>query len=181
MSHLIARILLSMLMLPLAAVLYIAALFGVIELLGYRSDEFAFYFSGFAVWAFMGAYWWLLWRRMVKFTPQRILQSIGAVGGGLAAGVAVGFALSGVDDTFGIFMGTVTAPLIWLLGTIFVWRETPAERMARLGGGENAVACPQCGYNLTGLSESRCPECGRTYTLNQLFDAQPSRTIEEVA
>ena len=23
--------------------------------------------------------------------------------------------------------------------------------------------CPQCGYNLTGLAQNRCPECGREF------------------
>lgn len=31
--------------------------------------------------------------------------------------------------------------------------------------------CPACGYNLSGLSQSRCPECGREYTLEQLWTA----------
>jgi hypothetical protein len=28
--------------------------------------------------------------------------------------------------------------------------------------------CPQCGYCLIGLSERRCPECGRTFTVEEL-------------
>lgn len=28
--------------------------------------------------------------------------------------------------------------------------------------------CPTCGYNLTGLTENRCPECGRQFELKQL-------------
>lgn len=181
MSHLIARILLAVLMMPLAGVVYLVASAGMMWVRNFWRGEFAFYFAGLATWAFMGAYWWLLWRGMVKFTGQRIIRSLGAVVLGLVGGIAAGFAVLGVDDVFGVFVGSITAPLIWLVGTIFAWRETPAERGARLGGGENAVACPQCGYNLTGLSESRCPECGRTYTLNELFDSQPSRTIEEIA
>lgn len=30
------------------------------------------------------------------------------------------------------------------------------------------LPCPKCGYNLTGLREARCPECGATYTLDEL-------------
>lgn len=28
--------------------------------------------------------------------------------------------------------------------------------------------CPECGYNMRGLSEAKCPECGAQFTLDQL-------------
>ncbi len=28
--------------------------------------------------------------------------------------------------------------------------------------------CPQCGYNMRGLTEAKCPECGAVFTLDQL-------------
>jgi rubrerythrin len=39
------------------------------------------------------------------------------------------------------------------------------------------VSCPSCGYNLTGLNEARCPECGAKFTLDELFAAQPRETV----
>ena len=78
---------------------------------------------------------------------------------------------------FGDFVGSATAPLLWIVATIFVWRETAAERAARIDStGRDAVVCPTCGYNLTGLKEPRCPECGTQFTLDQLLASQPSRT-----
>lgn len=29
--------------------------------------------------------------------------------------------------------------------------------------------CPTCGYNLTGLIEHRCPECGKTFDLEKII------------
>jgi hypothetical protein len=70
---------------------------------------------------------------------------------------------------------TVLAPLLWLIATVLIWRETPAERGRRLhAAGRSGVSCPTCGYNLTGLSESRCPECGTRFTLDELMAAQPA-------
>jgi hypothetical protein len=37
----------------------------------------------------------------------------------------------------------------------------------------STVVCPLCGYNLTGLRQAACPECGDTFTLDQLAAAQP--------
>lgn len=35
--------------------------------------------------------------------------------------------------------------------------------------------CPICGYNMRGLSEPNCPECGSRFTWNEIFD--PTRRI----
>ncbi|MDB5303490.1 MAG: hypothetical protein JWM97_1039, partial [Phycisphaerales bacterium] len=43
------------------------------------------------------------------------------------------------------------------------------------------VVCPTCGYNLTGLTATRCPECGSQFTLDELMAAQPGREGEELS
>jgi rubrerythrin len=59
---------------------------------------------------------------------------------------------------------------------VFIWRETAQERVARLKtAGVDTIVCSVCGYNMTGLKEARCPECGVQYTLDQLYASQPSR------
>ncbi|MCA9255136.1 MAG: hypothetical protein KDA33_05835, partial [Phycisphaerales bacterium] len=35
---------------------------------------------------------------------------------------------------------------------------------------EQEIVCPLCEYNLRGLSEARCPECGSEYTWAELQD-----------
>jgi hypothetical protein len=37
---------------------------------------------------------------------------------------------------------------------------------------EKDLLCPLCGYNLRGLTESRCPECGFKFQWQELFDAE---------
>jgi hypothetical protein len=40
-----------------------------------------------------------------------------------------------------------------------------------------ALHCPNCDYNLTGLTENRCPECGSEFDLDELRDiAYPKAT-----
>ncbi len=90
--------------------------------------------------------------------------------------MAAVFMRGGDIGSFTMFIGGVLAMLFWLFVTVFLWRETTAERAARVGGaGSSAVTCPTCGYNLTGLAEARCPECGTRFTLDELLASQPAR------
>lgn len=34
--------------------------------------------------------------------------------------------------------------------------------------------CPNCGYNVTGLSTQRCPECGKEFDLDKLREPSPA-------
>jgi hypothetical protein len=96
--------------------------------------------------------------------------------GALLAGIVVGIlgvAITGFEG-FGAFIGGIFAISLWLIATVLIWRETPAERAKRISAsGRSTVTCPTCGYNLTGLSESRCPECGSKFTLDELLASQP--------
>ncbi|MCC7290726.1 MAG: hypothetical protein IT449_01540 [Phycisphaerales bacterium] len=49
--------------------------------------------------------------------------------------------------------------LVWRNGYVKGWRA------AR----EAPPMCPACGYQMTGLKQCRCPECGRDYTLDELW------------
>lgn len=53
------------------------------------------------------------------------------------------------------------AVLVWRDGYIRGWH---AARHV-------APTCPKCGYNLSGLTQTRCPECGCEYTLERLWQA----------
>ena len=72
-----------------------------------------------------------------------------------------------------ILLGGGVVPIVWVLGTVIVWRETPDERIARLAAIGATVVCPLCGYNMAGLKTAVCPECGSAFTLDQLVAAQP--------
>ena len=40
--------------------------------------------------------------------------------------------------------------------------------------------CPDCGYVMVGLSESRCPECGARFTLDELVRRQDYHLLRSV-
>jgi len=126
--------------------------------------------------------WWLVWRRAVVWTPVRRIRT-----GLLAALVAIApFApIVPRTDIEWIDAIVVMTPLmilgIWFAGTARVWRLAPGEMPAGQRGtlamlsadgiGPDApitVPCGKCDYDLRGLREARCPECGWTTTLDDL-------------
>jgi hypothetical protein len=172
MSRLVARILLAMLMFPLAVMLYALTV----------AVEEMILAAGGVTWAGVATYWCLLWRSSIRWTSARVRGTLVAAGGAVVVGGGVAFVISGAfvrgGDAAGfiLFLGGVLAILLWLFATVFLWRETTAERAARVGAtGTSTVTCPACGYNLTGLTDARCPECGGQFTLNELLAAQPAR------
>jgi hypothetical protein len=188
MSRLVARILLSVFMFPLGVIVYVLVfVVGAETLRGNRyspgGETELFLASGAATWAFVAAYWCLLWRSSVRWDSRRVvgtgLGAAGALGGGLFAGLCASVLVPRSGSGFGAFIGGVLAIVLWLIATVVIWRETPAERAQRVrGSSRSAITCPTCGYNLTGLSESRCPECGSKFTLDELLALQNKVEVE---
>ncbi len=182
MSQLIARILLTILIFP-ATVLFYCVAFLLIERLLVRDDEAAVVITALLSSAFMIAYWCLIWRRTIAWTPQRVGRTFAALGGAAAAGGVIGAPLLWLypgEQWVAAFLGIACGSVVWIIMTIFVWRETTDERAQRLRGARDAVVCPSCGYNLTGLAATRCPECGKQYTIDELLAEQPTRAGAEV-
>jgi hypothetical protein len=138
------------------------------------------------VYTFIGAYWVLLWRGVVRWTRRRVgltlLATLGSIGCGVFVGVMC-VALNGqMPPPIGILFGGGVVPIVWTVATVVLWRETPAERVARLtAGGAPPAACPLCGYSLVGLRECRCPECGATFTIDQLLAANVPAAVPQAA
>ena len=179
MSHLIARLLLSMLVFPLGGLVYTITVVVYFSRGGYGDDE-AWIVAGAVCWAFVAAYWILLWRSAVRWEGRVGTTLAAAIICGIV-GAVVGVICNMIERGFGAFAGTTSTILLWLVATCFIWRESPTERAQRLGSsGRDSVVCPTCGYNLTGLKEPRCPECGSEFTLDQLLASQPSRAAAEL-
>ncbi|MGQ9650526.1 MAG: hypothetical protein ACUVXJ_10485 [Phycisphaerae bacterium] len=173
MTNLLARILLSIMVLPLAVVVYLAVLLVFVR----DKDETAFTIATLFTAVFVAGYWLMLWRRSVQWTSARRNLTVAASVGCLVAGAVAGYVAMNIADisdiTFGVFAGGLLATVVWLPITIIIWRETPAERAERIcQSASDVLFCPRCGYNMTGLQLARCPECGVQFTLNELFAAQ---------
>jgi hypothetical protein len=177
MSRLIARLILAMLILPVSGALFVFLFF--VFVIGPAAPTIGtLLFLWGTIYLFVAAYWLLLWRSLVRWTPTRILYTTLATTLAPIVGVLFGIVLPevtrGLPREPAALVAGGTVPIIWVLATVLIWRETSAERIDRLAReGRETVSCPNCGYNLTGLSEARCPECGSRFTLDQLVRAQP--------
>jgi hypothetical protein len=182
MSRLVSRILLAVLMLPAAALIYLITYLASFRAFGYSSGRpMAGVLSGASMWVFVGLFWFGLWRGSVRWTSNRVLWTFLAVAMSIIAGFMAGVLVYSIDRDLGEFVACVTAPLLWLIAATLIWRESPRERANRVKQTQkSAITCPHCGYNLTGLQGTRCPECGTQYTLDELFAGQQGETDAEI-
>ncbi|HKQ46511.1 MAG TPA: hypothetical protein VJZ71_00395 [Phycisphaerae bacterium] len=127
--------------------------------------------------------WWLIWRCKVEWTRRRQLQTIL-----LAALVLLSAAIVFVptdatywgDQKTSELIQTIVnsvpffAATLWFGGSAYLWRSSgPTFDLSSMQSPMNygaVVACPQCSYNLTGLREVRCPECGWASTVDDIVN-----------
>lgn len=178
MSALVARIVLATMIVPLAVVLSLAPL----VLVGGGRPPTTMHIV--AIWLFndlvCGAYWILLWRRVVCWTRERVALTVASVPAALLLGALLAVLIRVMPlrppAELSVFAAGALSAMAWVITTVIIWRETPAERARRLArAGTDSVCCPVCGYNLTGMRELRCPECGARFTADELLRAQPQR------
>jgi len=103
------------------------------------------------------ALWWLFvvlgpWPIISLVATQVFYSFLARLWGGPAAGSAF-FAMHAL-----VSGGTVVVTFI--LHCVVVMKVVATARVART---QAVPTCPRCGYNLTGLEQDRCPECGTSF------------------
>jgi len=185
MSALVSRILLAILMLPVAVLVFILSIIITDRSLrgGSYSDRVHVMAAITCVvtWVFVAGYWIALWKSVVRWSAERLSFTVFATIGSAVGGLFVALLVNSIERGFGDIIGAIVAPLSWLIATTLLWRETPAERAERVRAVQkSAVVCPSCGYNLTGLKGTRCPECGTEYSLDEILAGQPGNIERDV-
>lgn len=174
MSATLARLMLSMAVIAGTPVVWVIV---AIWLDRRASDDVAFLYANIIGGLFLITAWTATWSGHVTWDARRVLKTAIAAAGAVALVVAMYVFVRlafhrgyGGDNELGLILGGLVGGAAWPAFTAFAWRETAAERAARLKQhGVHTVACPTCGYNLTGLTDARCPECGSKFTLDQLL------------
>ena len=182
MTPLVARLALAVLLLPLSGVFSSCMSYVTIRGSAWPPPTDLAMVDWFLLNAFVATYWMLLWYRQIIWTEKRIGWTWFVTGISLGIGLLAIYCFTSfaqMDMASAIFTTKQIVPVFWILGTVLVWKETPHERLEWLQAQDTGeVACPICKYCLTGLRETRCPECGTEFTIDELFCAQRDREQE---
>ena len=174
MSRVLFRLLLTTTLTPATVVVFTLIYLFFAWAMGWTQEQ-ALLLADVVTGLLLAVVWIWIWYRMVRWTPTRYAGvAVVFVGAAIVAALVHQFvvAIHPYFTEVGLVLAGLCWVMLWTAGTGFVWRESRAERAERLAnlGGPN-LACPNCGYNLTGLHQARCPECGTEYTLDGLFAA----------
>lgn len=121
--------------------------------------------------------WLMIWGRIVVWSPTVIGLTI------VSTVLAFGIPGAGPMLTSGVWSRTVTdifliwSPVIcwglWMAGTVTFW----PMRTDTIPSGWLIPRCRKCGYLLSGLRATRCPECGDEPTLDELWLASAGEVV----
>lgn len=172
MTRLLARLLLAFAAILAAPVVCSCLLILLLEVTSWQWNLHCLFASEFISAVLFVIAWLAVWRGQVVWNRWRRQLTFLSVLWSLGVGSTIGFALATMtnEEDVGLAFAGLFWFVSWIPSTALVWRETARERAARLRAiAVGTVACPHCGYNMTGLHEARCPECGTQYTLNELL------------
>lgn len=131
----------------------------------------AFVLSGFL--------FFLIWRGVVPWIPARSRRTLlaSAFATVLIASLPFLWRMAGVRASFDwtpiTILSGAAVSFAWVIFCCIVWQEKPRERLRRVQTAAASTSnCPMCRYDMGGLSNLHCPECGQKYTLGEFQDAQ---------
>jgi hypothetical protein len=108
--------------------------------------------------------------RFYKRRVWALAAVVAVVCGGMSA-VAIRWLVSiGLSMWLAMIINTVACAIFGSLASLFLWYRPYVRFLRHYLQGRGVAVCLKCGYNLRGLAEPRCPECGSAYNLRGLAE-----------
>jgi len=178
MAPTITRLVLSLALIVAAPVVYTITFVMWMELVHRHDEEMGLLMADLIVGPAFALGWLAIWFFEIRWTAMRAGLTVVAFAASAVASVVFGTMMIVLfrGEELGFLFGGMLFVVLWLFSTALVWMELPGERRRRLASvGAAEVACPTCGYNLKGLKTTACPECGASFTIDQLFASHLER------
>lgn len=105
------------------------------------------------------------WKKLSIVLPAALITLVALRLLGVGIGMVANNAPGHRDFTEGLMLLIPIAVGIVLV--IMMTRWLLKSEWAQ-GNNKNELCCPECGYNMAGLSATQCPECGSQFTIDQL-------------
>ncbi|HPF38597.1 MAG TPA: hypothetical protein P5081_04035 [Phycisphaerae bacterium] len=125
--------------------------------------------------AWLALLWWT-WRGQTRYDSMigPVVWTCVTAGAAITLGVAIDVFVRREEEFLigaTILMAVAMTFVIWMRYVNAMMKGKPVLGHDR----QVNVTCPQCGYSLVGLNALRCPECGASFTIDELIRAQGYR------
>jgi len=116
--------------------------------------------------------WLLIWRRAICWSRTVLFRTLLLAAGLILIPTLLLYWHPSATEEY-LFSIPFLAWGLWMAATVRYW---PMRYLAGESG-EFAPTCIACGYSLTGLCATRCPECGDQRTIDELWRANAGELL----
>ena len=182
MSPVVTRVILAMALLVATPAVYLLAFAITYEIRG-NGNDLALFAADILAGALFAGGWFTIWWHVVHWTRRRVAWTIIVTVISIILAIAIDLLVAILlDATLGVVTAGILWWAMWVGALALVWRESTTERLAHAKTTPPVeLHCPHCGYDLRGLRDARCPECGTQYTLDELLTllTQPRSGLDD--
>ena len=107
----------------------------------------------------------MTWRKATVLVPAALVILVGLLLMAVGINMVVSYPPNHHDFKEGLML---LIPSVVGIGIVLLITKGLLKNEWVQNKGPGDLCCPDCGYNMAGLSSTKCPECGAQFTIDQL-------------